>query len=282
MPRLVLINGAPSSGKSTLATRYVEEHPLTLALDIDVVRAMLGRWLDQPVEAGLLARRMALEMARVQLLADRDVVIPQFLGRLDFLLALEQLCNDVRAEFIEVVLLAEPHDLAHRIARRSAQPRPPNIVTPLHCSSAAVGSQRYPRCTTDSPRLSQAGHRHAPWSPSTGKSSRHTGICWPSSTPARHSALRRLAMDELAETMTIRSRLGGRGGEVGYGGRNRCRRPLRRSGPTHCFGRCAMARFSSAMRAVRLISSSYRSARRSDRAGRGGQPHLRRPRTDRH
>ena len=123
MPRLVLINGAPSSGKSTLAKRYVEEHPLTLALDIDVVRAMLGRWLDQPVEAGLLARRMALEMARAQLLADRDVVIPQFLGRLDFLLPLERLCNDVRAEFIEVVLLAEPHDLAHRFARRSARPQ---------------------------------------------------------------------------------------------------------------------------------------------------------------
>jgi predicted kinase len=55
MPRLVLINGAPSSGKSTLAKRYVEDHPLTLALDIDVVRAMQGRWLDEPVEAGILA-----------------------------------------------------------------------------------------------------------------------------------------------------------------------------------------------------------------------------------
>jgi predicted kinase len=87
MPRLVLINGAPSSGKSTLAKRYVEEHPLTLALDIDVVRAMLGRWLDHPIEAGLMARRMALEMTRVQLLAGHDVVIPQFLGRLNFVLA---------------------------------------------------------------------------------------------------------------------------------------------------------------------------------------------------
>jgi hypothetical protein len=27
---------------------YIDEHPLTLALDIDVVRAMLGRWLDHP------------------------------------------------------------------------------------------------------------------------------------------------------------------------------------------------------------------------------------------
>lgn len=118
----MLINGAPGSGKSTLARRYVEEHPLTLALDIDVIRGMLGRWLDRPVEAGLLARRMALEMARVQLLDDRDVVVAQFLGRLDFVLALEQLCDDVDAEFVEVALLSNPQDAAERFARRAAQP----------------------------------------------------------------------------------------------------------------------------------------------------------------
>lgn len=50
---------------------YVEERPLTLALDIDVVRVMLGCWLDEPVEAGLIARRGAIQMARVQVGADR-------------------------------------------------------------------------------------------------------------------------------------------------------------------------------------------------------------------
>jgi hypothetical protein len=67
------------------------------------------------------ARRMALEMARVQLLVGRDVVIPQFLGRRDFVLALEQLCNDVRAEFIEVVLLAGPQGPSQTDPRRAQQ-----------------------------------------------------------------------------------------------------------------------------------------------------------------
>jgi predicted kinase len=35
MPRLTLINDTPSSGKSTLAKKYVKEHSLTLAVDID-------------------------------------------------------------------------------------------------------------------------------------------------------------------------------------------------------------------------------------------------------
>lgn len=122
MARLILINGAPGSGKSTLARMYADDHPLALALDIDTVRAMLGCWLDEATEAGLIARRMALEMARVQLTSGRDVVIPQFLGRLDFVFALELLCDDVGAKFVEVALLSSPREAADRFVRRSSAP----------------------------------------------------------------------------------------------------------------------------------------------------------------
>lgn len=118
----MLINGAPGSGKSILARMYVEEHPLALALDIDMVRAMLGRWLDYPVEAGLIARRLAREMARVQLSAGRDVLVPQFLGKLDFVLELEHLCRQVGAGFVELVLLSSPQDAVDRFVRRSRHP----------------------------------------------------------------------------------------------------------------------------------------------------------------
>jgi hypothetical protein len=116
------VNGAPCSGKSTLARMYAAEHPLVLALDIDVVRAMLGRWLERPMEAGLIARRMAIEMARVQLSGGRDVLVPQFLGRLDFVLELEELCTQVGAEFVEVALLSSPQDAADRFLRRAHHP----------------------------------------------------------------------------------------------------------------------------------------------------------------
>ena len=133
MARLVLINGAPGSGKSTLARWYVDEHPLALALDIDVVRAMLGRWLDHPLEAGLLARRMALEMARVQLRSGRDVLVPQFLGRLDFVLELEQLAGEVGAELVEVALLSSAQDAVRRFARRSS-----SSSSPVHLDAEAL------------------------------------------------------------------------------------------------------------------------------------------------
>ena len=122
MARLVLLNGAPGSGKSTLASRYAEAYPLTLALDIDVLRGMLGGWLDRPTEAGLRARSMALEVARVQLAAGGDVLVPQFLGRLDFVLQLERLGQRVGAEFVELALLSDPEDASRRFVERSRHP----------------------------------------------------------------------------------------------------------------------------------------------------------------
>ncbi|MDQ2883547.1 MAG: ATP-binding protein [Actinomycetota bacterium] len=133
MARLVLINGAPGSGKSTLARMYAEAHPLTLALDIDVVRAMLGRWLDHPTDAGLIARAMAVEMARVQLMAGRDVVVPQFLGRVEFIVELEKLCQQVGADFVELALLSNPQDLTRRFVHRSRHPE-----TPAHRDAAVL------------------------------------------------------------------------------------------------------------------------------------------------
>jgi predicted kinase len=122
MACLILINGAPGAGKSTLARRYVEDHPLALALDIDVVRGMLGGWLDQPVEAGLLARRIAVAMARVRLMEGGDVVVPQYLGRPEFVTELDALAQEVGAEFVEIALVSDPDEAVARFLRRSGRP----------------------------------------------------------------------------------------------------------------------------------------------------------------
>jgi predicted kinase len=129
----VLLNGAPGSGKSTLARRWVADHPLALALDVDAVRGMLGDWLADPVGAGLAARALALAMAGTHLAAGRDVVVPQFLGRLDFVLALEQAAADAGARFVEVALLSDAEDVVRRFVRRSGAPE-----TAEHRDAAAL------------------------------------------------------------------------------------------------------------------------------------------------
>lgn len=92
---------------------------MVLALDVDVVRAMLGCWLDDPVTAGPAARRMSLAMACAHLAAGHDVVMPQLLSRVDFVLELAGLCADVGADLVEVLLDCDAADAAVRFDRRS-------------------------------------------------------------------------------------------------------------------------------------------------------------------
>lgn len=125
MPRLILLNGPPACGKSTLARRYVDEHPLTLNLDVDLLRSLIGRWRDEPHAAGLLAREVALAAARAHLAAGHDVVVPQFLARPTFVEQLERLAPEVAATFHEVVLLDTKENMLRRYAERGDDPADP-------------------------------------------------------------------------------------------------------------------------------------------------------------
>jgi predicted kinase len=130
-PRLILLNGPPAIGKSTLAGRYVADHPLALNLDVDTVRGMLGRWRDRPTEAGLRARAIAVEMGRVHLRAGHDVVIPQFLARPEFPEQIERLAEEEGVSFAEFVLLDARENAVRRFVERTAA-----AATPAHTEAA--------------------------------------------------------------------------------------------------------------------------------------------------
>ena len=113
---LVLLNGPPAAGKSTVARRWVADRPLALNLDLDALWLMLGQWDADLTATGLAARDLGLAMCRVQLDAGRDVIVPQYLGRPEFIDQLAAVAGD---GFRHVVLLPPFHVVEARFAGRT-------------------------------------------------------------------------------------------------------------------------------------------------------------------
>ena len=122
MPDLILLNGPPASGKSTIAALLVASRPLALHLDVDRVRGSLGASMEQPEESGRAARRIALAAAAAHLTHGHDVVVPQMIARDPFVLQLEVVARESGARFVEIALMSDLADTVSAFTARSTSP----------------------------------------------------------------------------------------------------------------------------------------------------------------
>ncbi|MFI7121323.1 AAA family ATPase [Amycolatopsis sp. NPDC049868] len=126
MARLIHLNGLSRVGKSTLARRYADEHPGTLALDLDVLTGLIGGWRENFFAALEIARGHGRDMAARHLRDGHDVILPQLVTvhDRDPDPAFEAAARASGATYLEVVLLVDDHEHLRRLRGK----RPANFV----------------------------------------------------------------------------------------------------------------------------------------------------------
>lgn len=117
-PKLIILSGPLGSGKSTIAQKYADEHPLALNLDIDDVRSHLGKWREHPEKSAKQSKRMSEEMARANLIAGYDVIIPQIYRLEENVVNLENIAKEIGADFYEVLLDLSKNEAIKRFMDR--------------------------------------------------------------------------------------------------------------------------------------------------------------------
>lgn len=118
--RLILLNGLPGVGKSTVAAAWSALRPGTLNLDIDVVRSLISGAVGDTAES---ARALGLAMVVHHLRGGRDVVVPQLVARGDQVSRFRAAAASAGARFVHLLLEAPEDLVADRVAADSAPHR---------------------------------------------------------------------------------------------------------------------------------------------------------------
>lgn len=103
-----------------MARRHVDEHPGTLALDLDVLTGLIGGWRDDFFAALEVARAHGWAMAANHLRDGYDVVLPQLVTSFDRGPGPEVVAREAGATYVEVALLVDDDEHLRRM--RGKQP----------------------------------------------------------------------------------------------------------------------------------------------------------------
>ena len=123
-PKLIHLNGTPGAGKTTMARRYIAEHPLALMVSTDDIISCIGKWLDNEPEAWELAFSLAKNMIQTHLASGHDVIVPHLLMYAEDAQAMEQIAKNCDATYYEFVLITDKEECVRRMYARGTWGEP--------------------------------------------------------------------------------------------------------------------------------------------------------------
>ncbi len=118
MQKLILLYGFAASGKTTLAKKYIEEHPMTMAVEGDQLIGMIGQWRKNEATARQLVELHTKSIVENHLRAGYDVIVPHLLSDSTEIESFENITKETGASFHEVYIDITKEDAVNRLLTR--------------------------------------------------------------------------------------------------------------------------------------------------------------------
>lgn len=116
--KLIILYGFASSGKTTLAKRYIDEHPLTIAIEGDQLIGMIGQWRRNETQARKLVFEHTKSIAENHLSGGHAVLIPYLLTDSTQIESFEKVAEKYGASFHEVYIKIDKEGAINRLLNR--------------------------------------------------------------------------------------------------------------------------------------------------------------------
>ncbi len=91
---------------------------------------MISHWRDEKETSAPISKKMALEMARINLAAGNDVIIPQIIQTEELADSFKALSKECGADYIEVLLFVEKEEAIRRFIKRGQEDGNPTGFRP--------------------------------------------------------------------------------------------------------------------------------------------------------
>jgi predicted kinase len=120
--KLIILNGPPGVGKSTIAVRLHQELPSSVLIDVDELRRSIPDYKERRQESLLLAYEKTAEAIGDLLKRGQSVIIDKSISQSDTLDSLIEVGKRYDAEIYEFLLFADKSTVQARADERGYRP----------------------------------------------------------------------------------------------------------------------------------------------------------------